>query len=105
MIQYIYEIPVWKEVKIKMAERFIPCLMKPTKVCEPDCPNYSDAVGLRKEFEARFSQQRGRQLIEEEIIAEFAKINPLLPVLAAPDHIANSCPQSTVRKVEIRPFA
>ena len=88
-----------------MNERFIPCLMIPKKACDPDCSNYSDAIGFRDEFEAKLSEQVGRQLTEEEIVAEFAKIDPRTPVLAAPDHIANSCPQSPVCKVEIRPFA
>lgn len=88
-----------------MSERFVPCLMKPTKSCEPSCPNYNDAEGLRDRLEKALAKKAGRQVTDEEIQQECARINPLIPVLTIPDRIANTCPHSHIRKVEIRPFA
>jgi len=87
-----------------MSERFIPCIMKPSAACNPSCPSFKEAVELRDYYEKRFAQDTGRPATDEEIITAFAKIDPLIPVIHAPDKIANSCPQSTVRKVTIQPF-
>ena len=88
-----------------MAERFIPCLMKTSESCEPGCPNHTDAEKFRDLLEKRLTDYLGRAVTDEEIIIECARIDPLLSALGVPDRIANSCPKSSVSRVEMRPLA
>jgi len=80
-------------------KRFIPCLMEPSKPCDPSCPNHKDAKNFRKELESVLKRKFGRNPTEQEMINTFKGINPLTAIISAPAHLANTCPNSKIRKV------